>query len=63
MNAPLKKDPMLKQHEGLGNHKQRLQSHGAVLASAPGSPKTTGTGKPGQNGGTGLKTGHTKTNT
>lgn len=37
MKAALKKAPMFKKHEGIGNHKQRMQSHAAVKANASGS--------------------------
>ena len=38
--------PMYKSHSGLGNHKQRLTSEGAVKGNATGSPKTSHTGQP-----------------
>lgn len=59
--APLQGAPMLKKHEGLGNHKKRLTSHAAVKANAAGTGFPMA-GQPGSNSGSGFKTGHTKTN-
>lgn len=56
------KAPTKKTHKGLGNLKQRYTSLAAAKSQAAGG-KALHNGQPKRLGGSGLKTGHSKTNT